>query len=73
MSLPPDLLARFLAYEQDEKEFKARKAHFLESLAKTDDKMGDRVLARLREDEEALRERRDAISREVKERLGLDL
>ena len=73
MSLPPDLLERFLAYQQDEKDFKARKTHFLESMAKTDDKMGDRVLARLREDEQALKERRDAIAREVKERLGLDL
>jgi hypothetical protein len=73
VSLPPDLLERFVAYQADEKEFLARKAHFLESMDKTPDKLGDRVLERLREDEAALRERRDTIAREVKERLGMDL
>lgn len=73
MSLPPDLLERFMAYQADEKEFLARKAHFMESMHEMHDGMGDRVLARLLEDEEALRERRAVIAREVKERLGFDL
>lgn len=71
--LPPDLLERFLAYQQDERDFKAREAHFRESMAQITDPMGDRVLARLLEDEKALRVRREAIAREVKERLGMDL
>ena len=71
--LPPDLLERFLAYQADEKEFLARKAHFTESMRETPDKLGDRVLERLREDEEELRFRREAIAREVKERLGFAL
>ena len=71
--LPPDLLERFLAHQQDEKDFNSRKAHFMESMHETPDKLGDRVLERLREDEEELRVRREAIAREVKERLGFDL
>lgn len=73
MTLPPDLLERFLAYQVDEKEFQARKAHFLESMHETPDKLGDRVLERLRQDEQSLRDRRAEIARDVKERLGLDL
>lgn len=73
MALPPEVLEEFLALQRDEAEFKARKAHFLVSMAETPDKLGDRVLERLLEDEEALRQRKAALSTEVKERFGFDL
>lgn len=73
MPIPPELLERYLEYQNDEKAFLARKAHFLESMGEMPDKLGDRTLARLREEERALRVRRDAIAAETKEGLGLDL
>lgn len=73
MALPPEVLEEFLALQRDEADFKARKAHFLASMAETPDKLGDRVLERLLEDEEALRQRKAALSTEVKERFGFDL
>lgn len=73
MTLPPDLLKRFERYQQDEAEWKARKDAFLSSLAHQDEKMGDRILNSLQAEERELKTRREAIAKEVKERLGLDL
>ena len=73
MALPPEVLEEFLALQRDEADFKTRKAHFLASMAETPDKLGDRVLERLLEDESALRRRKEALSQQVKERFGLDL
>ena len=69
----PEFFEAYLAYQQDEKTFLARKAHFLESMATTPEKLGARVLAFLREEEEALRVRRRELLREFKEQNGFDL
>ncbi len=66
MAASPEFLEAYLAYQQDEKAFLARKAHFLDSMATTPEKLGARVLASLREEEEALKTRRRDLLREFK-------
>lgn len=73
MAGSPEFFEAYLAYQQDEKTFLARKAHFLESMATTPEKLGVRVLASLREEEEALRGRRLGLLKEFKEHNGFDL
>ena len=73
MAGSPEFFEAYLAYQQDEKAFLNRKAHFLESMATTPEKLGSRVLASLREEEEALRVRRFTLLKEFKEQNGFDL
>ena len=73
MAGSPEFFEAYLAYQQDEKTFLARKAHFLESMATTPEKLGVRVLASLREEEDALRVWRRELLREFKEQNGFDL
>ena len=73
MAGSPEFFEAYLAYQQDERAFLNRKAHFLESMAITPEKLGARVLASLREEEEALRARRLSLLREFKEQNGFDL
>ncbi len=73
MPTSPEFLEAYLAYQQDEKAFLARKAGFLDSMATTPEKLGARVLASLREEEEALKKRRRELLREFKVENDFDL
>lgn len=73
MPTSPEFLEAYLAYQQDEKAFLARKAAFLDSMATTPEKLGARVLASLREEEEALKARRRDLLREFKVENDFDL
>lgn len=73
MAGSPEFFEAYLAYQQDEKTFLARKAHFLESIATTPEKLGARVLASLVEEEETLRARRRSLLQEFKVQNGFDI
>lgn len=71
--LPQELWDRVLAYQQTEKEFRERKARFLDSLKTGNDRILDRALEQLTADEAALKSQGATLSKELRERFGLEL
>lgn len=71
--LPPELWERVLAYQQEEEQFRERKNRFLSSFESGDDRMMDRALVQLTADEETLKTKGIELSRELRERFGMEL
>lgn len=71
--LPQELWERVLAYQEAEEEYGKRKKRFLSSLKTGDDRIMDRALEQLTADEERLKAQGAALSRELRERFGLEL
>lgn len=63
---PDELWARVLAHQNDAIEYEERQKRLLSSLETGDEKMLDRALVQLQEDAEELKDRRAALSAEMR-------